>query len=120
MWSEERVFALPIGEDYSFERKGAKLLDVQLSEVKEANVRRELAKQLSAFANSGGGSIIYGVNNQNQIDNGGISRARGHGTVKEWLEDVIPHSTEPPIAGFQVIEILPRSEERRVGKECRL
>ena len=34
----------------------------------------ELAKQLSAFSNMGGGQIIYGLSNNGDIDGGGVSR----------------------------------------------
>jgi hypothetical protein len=62
-WTEDDVLSLPLGENDAFERKGAALLDLTLPQAREDSVRDELAKQLSAFANTGGGQIIYGLTN---------------------------------------------------------
>jgi|SRR5579864_83772 len=72
-WTEDDVLSLPSGEN-TFERKGSKALDLTLPNVKEAAVLDELAKQLSAFANMGGGRIIYGVNDAGSVDIGGVAR----------------------------------------------
>ena len=55
------ILSLP-KENNEFERKGSKKLDLTLPGVNENDVLNDLAKQLSAFANTGGGKIIYGVN----------------------------------------------------------
>jgi predicted HTH transcriptional regulator len=108
-WEEEDVLALPPGENDGFERKGAKLLDLTIPGVKDGLVLNELAKQLSAFANMGGGQIIYGVTDVGTISNGDIARViRGRKSSKEWLEDVIPTLTEYEITGFNVYEIRPK------------
>jgi hypothetical protein len=108
-WEEEDVLALPPGENDGFERKGAQLLDLTIPNVKDNAVLNELAKQLSAFANMGGGQIIYGVTNAGTISNGGIARViRGNQPTKEWLEDVIPTLTDYEITGFNVYEIQPK------------
>ena len=76
------------------------MLDLTRPDVKEGNVLDELAKQLSAFANTGGGRIVYGVDNAGAIDNGGIARVlKGRQPTKEWLEDLIPALTEFEIEG---------------------
>ena len=74
-WTEDDVLALPPGEDNRFERKGSRLLDLTIPTVDQNDVFNEPAKQLSAFANSGGGSIVYGVTNSGTVDNGGIARS---------------------------------------------
>jgi hypothetical protein len=108
-WEEDDVLSLPPGENDTFERKGAPLLDLTIPGVNENDVRDELAKQLSAFANTGGGQIIYGLTNSGAVDNGGVARSvRGRQTTKEWLENVIPNLTEFEIIGFNVYEILPK------------
>ena len=62
---------------------------------RERTVRDELAKQLSAFANTGGGQVIYGLTNTGAVDNGGVARSvRGRQSTKEWLENVIPNLTD--------------------------
>lgn len=107
-WNEDDVLALPAGENDSFERKGSRMLDLTLPQVNEGHVLDELAKQLSAFANTGGGQIIYGITNAGTIDNGGIAPDI-KGSTKEWLEDVIPILTEFEILGFNVYEIQPKA-----------
>lgn len=108
-WTEDDVLAFPAGENDGFERKGAALLDLTLPGVKEDSVLNELAKQLSAFANTGGGQVVYGVTSSGAIDNGGITRVvKGRQSTKEWLEDLIPTLTDFEIVGFNVHEIRPK------------
>jgi predicted HTH transcriptional regulator len=71
-WTEDDVLALPAGENDSFERKGSTLLDLTIPRVREDDVLNELAKQLSAFSNAGGGQIIYGVADDGAVENGGM------------------------------------------------
>jgi hypothetical protein len=105
-WDESYVLGLPVGESDLFERKGSRLLDLTVTGVDENRVRSELAKQLSAFANTGGGRIVYGVADDGAVDQGGVSQAI-KGPTKAWLEDVIPTCTEFEIVGTNVYEILP-------------
>src|SRR5713226_5759833 len=90
-WVEDDVLSLPKGENDSFERKGAHMLDLTLPNTNEGRVLDELAKQLSAFANTGGGQIVYGMTDTGAVDNGGVARSvKGNQSTKDWLEDVIP------------------------------
>src|ERR1700722_8966438 len=108
-WTEDDVLSLPRDENDNFERKGAQLLDLTLPQVKESNVLGELAKQLSAFANTGGGRIIYGISNAGTVDSGGVARSgKGRRSTKEWLEDVIPTLTDFEIVGVTVYQIPPK------------
>ena len=117
-WTEDDVLALPSGENNTFERKGARLLDLRISGVSENDVLNELAKQLSAFANTGGGQIVYGVTDTGAIDNGGIARvAKGKQSTKEWLEDVVPVLTDFEIVGFNVYEILPKASGSNIAAD---
>jgi hypothetical protein len=60
-WAESEVLALPAGEHDYFDRKsGALLVD--------KDFRKDVAKALSAFANSGGGHLILGVKNDGSCD----------------------------------------------------
>lgn len=109
-WDEDDVLSLP-SEGSQIERKGTLLLDLTLSEVQESRVLGAMAKQISAFANSGGGQLIYGINNSGQVDRGGISRIiKGRQSTKEWLEDILPALTEFAVVGINVYEILPRAD----------
>jgi hypothetical protein len=117
-WTEDDVLSLPQGENDTFERKGTRLLDLTIAQVKEGDVLDELAKQLSAFANMGGGRIIYGLTNAGGVDNGGVSRSvRGKQSTKEWLEDVVPTLTDLEILGFNVYEVLPRATGSSVAPD---
>lgn len=106
--NEDDVLSLP-AEGGAIERKGSALLDLTLPEAKEDDVLDTLAKQLSAFANSGGGKLLYGLTNAGLVDRGGVSRIiKGRQSTKEWIEDVIPNLTELEVLGANVYEILPK------------
>jgi len=114
-WDEDYVLSLPL-EDDTLERKGSALLDLTLPKVNEDAVRDELAKQLSAFANTGGGVIIYGVTDAGKVDQGGISRSvKGRQATKEWLEDLIPILTDYEILGVNVYEIAPKDQNSSIS-----
>ena len=70
-WTESDILALPVAESPTFDRKGARLFDYS-SEKAVANLVKVLAKEVSAFANSGGGSIICGVGDDGLVQDGGI------------------------------------------------
>jgi hypothetical protein len=102
-------------EDDKLERKGSRMLDLTLPGVKESDVKNELAKQLSAFANMGGGRILYGVTDDGQVDNGGISSLiKGGRSPKDWLESVIPTLTDYEITGVNVYSISAQSPSSRI------
>lgn len=113
-WSdEEYILSLPADENDKFERKGTRSLDLTVAGVKDGEVRAELAKQLSAFANTGGGRIIYGLANDGSVEMGGVSQSiRGRQSTKDWLENVIAQLTDPEIIGVRVIPVLPKNSER--------
>ena len=106
-WDEPYIINLPAGEHDWLEVKGARSLDLHLAGVDENKVLDELSKQLSAFSNSGGGTLVYGITDapagrSRQIDNGGISLDIKGRSTKEWLEDVIPNLVDLPLASFNV------------------
>lgn len=93
-WDEAYILSLPAESD-TFECKGSVLLDLSLPKANEGKIREELAKQLSAFANTGGGNLVYGVTNDGGVDDGGVARViKGRQPTKEWLEDIIPILTD--------------------------
>jgi hypothetical protein len=109
-WTEDDVLALP-KEGTLIERKGAASLDLALPGTDENKVLNEMAKQVSAFANSGGGKLIYGVNDNGLIDNGGVTQIfKGRQNTKEWIEDILPNLTESEVLGINVYEISRKAE----------
>jgi len=96
-WTEDEVCALPSGEQDYFERKGGAILSSPDFEVK-------LAKALSAFANTGGGHLILGVENEGAFD-GVDSLYRGKTSTREWLEQIISNLVDFPLDGFRVHEV---------------
>jgi hypothetical protein len=111
-WDEAYILSLP-KENNEFERKGSKKLDLTLPGVDENDVLNELAKQLSAFANTGGGRIIYGTKNDGSSD-GGVSTQMKKGGTKEWLERQVSVLTDYEIIGVNVFEKEPESPDSQI------
>ena len=65
---------------------------------KDDKTKNEIAKDVSAFANSDGGIIIYGIE---EIDNiaTNIVPVNANETSKEWLEQVISNRIKRPLQG---------------------
>ncbi len=104
-WSTADISTLPIGEFDWLEIKGRKGLDLSMPRVEETQVRNTLSKALSAFANSGGGQLIYGLVNPRDswlVDEGGIALDMKRPSTREWLEDIISTLVDPPLRQFNV------------------
>lgn len=105
-WSEADVDALPSGEHDFFERKGPGFLT-------NSGFREDIAKAVSALANSAGGYLLIGVD-----DNGGlpgVDRMKSpRESVREWLEKIVPQSVRPTLTDFRVHEVEP-SVGSRIG-----
>src|SRR5262245_37595141 len=63
-WSEADVLGLPAGEHDYFERKSGALFAREL----RGELLGKLAKALSAFANSGGGHLVLGIEDDGRVD----------------------------------------------------
>ncbi len=106
-WDEDYIKQLPRGEIDWIEFKGRRGLDFSLPSIDESKVLENLSIQISAMANSGGGTIIYGMTDptdlsERQVDDGGVSLSLKGRNTKEWLEDVIPNLVEFPLSRFSV------------------
>jgi hypothetical protein len=100
-WTESEVIALPAGEHDYFERKSGALLQ-------DSGFRGKLAKAVSAFANSGGGSLVIGVRDDGTID--GVPKTRSSKTsTRDWIEQIIQNLVSYPLQDFRVHEVEPES-----------
>jgi hypothetical protein len=107
-WTEADVDALPAGEHDYFERKGGKLFDRT-----EDLLLAKVAKAISALANSGGGHLLLGVENDGAVD--GVPPVyKGKTATRDWLEQVVPHLVDYPLADFRVHVVEPRPEASRI------
>jgi hypothetical protein len=115
-WNEESILELPLGEFDWLEVKGRRALDLTIPTVEEKHVRENLSKALSAFANSGGGRLIFGLKDPKtktskwQVDDGGIAVTNRYGDTREWLESIIPTLVDYPLTEFNVYAVLPQDD----------
>lgn len=69
----------------------------------ELGVNEEIANDISAFANTVGGTIIYGIREEEGIPlSFNLIECRG---VKERIESVILSNTQPKIEGYEIASI---------------
>lgn len=104
-WDTQDLVALPMGEHDWLEIKGRAGLDLTLSKANVDHVRNILSKAVSAFANSGGGVLVFGLVDPRDgwhVDDGGISLTMKPPSTREWLENVIPDLVDPPLRKFGV------------------
>ncbi len=67
--------------------------------------RNEISRDVSAFANSAGGDIIYGITEDAHIPNE-IDGTTGILEKKTWLEQIINSNIQPRINGISVYPVL--------------
>lgn len=87
-----------VEESIYLEFKDARSID------KNESKKRELAKDVSAFANSDGGIIIYGIREEEHKASK-ITYINGEIFTKEWLEQVISSSIQRRIENLKIIPI---------------
>ena len=97
------LISLGVEESIDLEFKSSDSL--KISDKKKS----ELAKDISAFANSSGGIIIYGINEENHVASS-ISPIDGNIITKEWIEQVIQTRIHRKIEDLKIIPI-------RIGKD---
>lgn len=97
-WTESEVLLLSLDEHDYLERKaGALLID--------KNFDKDMAKAVSALANSGGGYLILGQQNDGIFD--GLPEKQGRTPTREWLEQKLPILVSYPLQDFRIHEVEP-------------
>lgn len=66
--------------------------------------KKELAKDVSSFANSEGGIIVYGIRENNHVAES-LSFIDGSNFTKEWIEQVIHSNIHRKIDGVLIIPV---------------
>jgi hypothetical protein len=116
-WTEEMLLGLqPFEHDFQ-EFKGARFLTSEEGGVSSFFVNA-ISKQISAFANGAGGRLFIGIDDDGRIDGGVPVDLKGGGT-RAWLEDIVTDCVGPPIRGFNVFEVRPRTDSpSRIHDGC--
>lgn len=101
-----------IEESNSLDYKAADALD------KSEKKKNELSKDVSAFANSNGGVIIYGVSEFDEKEKSHLPKkinpVNRVQISKEWLEQVISTKIQPKIEGVEIIPITVSEQDNTV------
>lgn len=71
---------------------------------KQDNKRKEISKDVSAFANSDGGVIIYGIKEENHIASS-LDFVDGNVYTKEWLEQTINANIQQSILNLRIFPV---------------
>jgi Putative DNA-binding domain len=70
---------------------------------RDSRARDEICKDVSAFANSAGGQIIYGMEERDQRP---INMDSGSDLTREWIEQIIDSNVQPRIEGLIIAPVL--------------
>lgn len=71
---------------------------------KQDSVKKEISKDISAFANSDGGIIIYGLDEESHVASK-VSFIDGNTYTKEWIENIILSTIQPRIDNLKIIPV---------------
>jgi len=112
-WTEDRLSNLIPYEHEAQEFKGSGFIYVKATGQLRPDFLDNLSKQVSAFCNAGGGRLFLGIDDVGRVD-GGVPIDLRHNGTREWLEDVLPGTVDPPLTSFDVHEIRPRRGESEI------
>lgn len=103
VWNEESLKALirdAVNESLTLDYKAAGALTL-----KTDGVKNEISKDVSAFANSAGGTIVYGVSEANHVPAAidGIDPVQ---VTREWLDQVIASRIQRRIDNVRIHQIV--------------
>lgn len=89
----------PGDEDNRWEWKSS----VLLSPAQKGELKKELGKQVSAFANSGGGNLVFGISTTRVLEP--CEMKVGRQSMKDYLATMVEQSVEHPIRHFRIHQI---------------
>lgn len=75
-------------------------LEFKKSDILEGADRKQITKPISAFANSNGGIVIFGI----EEDGNGRAQALDQGSTRdtEWLDQIIQHQIQPRLKNTKI------------------
>src|SRR5581483_5756562 len=76
-------------------------LDYKDSRALSKDKKAEICKDVSAFANSAGGQLVYGVTEDKHVPTG-LDDGADPSVTKEWLEQIIDSNVQPRIDGLLI------------------
>jgi Putative DNA-binding domain len=91
----ERLISEEIGESLILEYKRSRALSM------DSKARDEICKDVSAFANSAGGQIIYGIEEDKNLPTK-LDEGADPSIVKEWIEQILDSRIQPRIEGLVI------------------
>jgi hypothetical protein len=106
-WEESDLDELHRGEimeSLSLEYKDSRVLENRVYQ------QGELFKDVSAFANSAGGILIFGMRESGHLPTGTDDGVDPSKIKREWLENILTANIEPKIEGLYVKPVLLRSK----------
>jgi|MTBAKMStandDraft_1061839.scaffolds.fasta_scaffold10264_1 hypothetical protein len=80
-------------------------LDYKASPALSKKKRDEICKDISAFANSDGGVVIYGIEEVNALPTSLDSGVDTSKINREWIEQILTTNISPEIPGIEIVEI---------------
>ena len=105
--AEQLLDALPnTGEDDKWELKSATYLN------EKVRLKKELGKQVSAFANSGGGYLVFGVSDDRQLEP--CAMVKGRQPMEDFLSALVEQSVEYPIRHFRIHKVHFQDDKQKV------
>ena len=115
-WTEARLGSLVPYELEAQEFKSSAWVSSPATGKVRADFVDNLSKQISAFANAGGGCLFLGIDDTGLVDGGVPTALRANGT-REWFEDILPGIVDPPLRSFDVHEVRAESPQSLIHPE---
>ena len=96
----ERLVADQVRESIDLDYKDSGALD------STATNKDSISKDVSAFANGGGGTIVYGISEAGHLPTGLDGGVDPHATTREWLEQVMNSTIQRRVQGVRINQVL--------------